>query len=520
MQEIYVKENMYLYKRKNEIYVSNHQIDCKREPRRITKEATLLAYVKKDHQKGTNKYVLASKKSILLLGMAYLFALKDVDEYKEITQDNIAKEIENSISNLDILNNLKNTYNIINEFQLSNIKCEELINRTLFAEFSSKEEGFAYYASRCIQMNSSLTAEEKSALIEEIQIKIRTFGKYYSAKTMIKALIEYAHVKINIDETTYKSCFKHRGKYGIINCNVAENNAQVLNHELSHAELLFEKMPHFYSEARASYLSKVGYSRVRAIMTLLGNLGNSEQILSHLINNEIDKIWENIINNNLRFQKELNEIRNLLDNINAAREVEQKLKENPQILRCIFRIYESKKGFAYQSDPILMMLKEIANGNPFYESKDHLVLEDNLEVTLHYCTWDISLDTVVIKNARNPYYQIEKTWIDMIQKTLIKELTINGNASSSPSAANYWVRKTMGEALYQQFLRSANPSAILEYLNNQLILEQNPPLSRNDFAILLEEAKERNALEGVKKTNFQTIMFNREWNKGKIRTRK
>lgn len=478
MQEICIKENICLYKGKNTLSISDHYIVDKKKPRQFI-----------NNIKNFVKWEDTAYKST-----------KDQNQH-------------------DILKAIQNAHDIISEFQLSEDKSEKLLKLTLFYNFSSKEEAFLYYALQCVQKNPSLNEREKKALAEEIKIKIKTFGKYYNTRTMLNALLEYANVPINIDNNFCKTCFKHKGPYGLIECKETEDNIKILNHELSHAELLGNKIPHFYSEARASYLSKVGYARVRAMMTLLGNLGDSEQILKHLINNEIDKIWQNIVNHNPNFQKELNEIRTILDNIKFSKDIINKLKENPQILKNILKMYEAKYGPIYKKDPIIMLLKEICEGDLSYESKDYLILENDLEVTLHYDAWDISMDTIIQRNSINPFFRIEKTWFSIIQAALRKELALNNSKELSPRSANYWVQKIMGYPLYYQFLKSNDPIQILTYINNQLTLKGYPNLMLEDFKILLDASIEKNVLLKINSTNFPKILANFEWDLGYTKIR-
>ena len=505
MQEICLRGNSYLYQTKNELYYTKHQVFSEKSLKHSNQNVLLLAYKKKDDN-GKDVYVLSSHKSLLLLGYLYLQNdfVKEIPDFQKCMEEYPK----------DLVRFLQKIERISKKYASSHPKQNELISKLLFRNFSDKTTAFLQLAFRCIDENPTLTDEEKNLIWKELSTKINVYGKYYEERIILKSLIGYATVAVKFLPNYYKSCFKSNGYTGTIIYNTKGNKMpHILNHELSHAELMTLPTSVFFDEARASLLSKSGYDRVRALMTMLSLLGDEEVILKSLVNNHTTKIWNHLRDKNASKDAEILEIKSVFDQMSSSSQINEVLNRNPEIIKKIESIYDSTHRFSHFRSPKFAILQMAYESNSIFQVNDIRTQNNQISISLNY---DIILEKKEILlhlKEEEAYQSVECAKLQLIQEYLKGEEEI---ARRYPNVkenlfASYWIRLALSDYFYEQFLYTSNPDVILGMINYNL-KSSHIVLSSKDFYTLIQYTNCKEVYQGIKETNFFKIIrkFNQE----------
>lgn len=232
---------------------------------------------------------------------------------------------------------------------------------------------------------------------------------------------------------------------------------------------------HLYKESTASYLSFAdSYPKARALITMLGRLGNEEQIMQSLVNGDYENIWNSIKNNISPENKyKVDYLKGLLNKKNSDPElVESEEKEDLDIILIIQELYLDVYGLPMNQDACMVALESIFLKNSAdktcdgtYENIDHVVLNGNFDIRL-VITDEIKKEVSIplgICSANT----LEAEWLEFLCEQVQKEDT------EDMYNTNYFFRNFLGESNYQKLVMSENKLETLEEINKERISTLN-----------------------------------------------
>lgn len=466
-------DNIYYYQVDNKLYFLDHEIYFdkrrlksenyrKNLKKELKKEAFQIEIVKKS--KVSHKEIKKGFYASFFIAFLMIYTIKANKLLENKFYPNI---IESSLDKLDVENgelpNLLTKLERALNCSLNESVYDEIVNNVLFAEFDSKKDGFLYYALKCIEINPSFTDQEKGVLKKEVTKKINTFGDYYSGKRILVSLIEYANVDVKREYGLSTSIFEQgKGHYGLITYDPSwENSAETLHHELCHAELKGEDRLPIYSEARAAFLSKSGYSKSRALFTLLGILGDEEKVLKGLLNNNPEEIYGSI-NEDITSEFKVDYIREILESIENPLDLEN---YSLSLYETLQELYLEKYNYPSTQSPGPYILSYILlNGTGKYTTNDNLVLNGSLPVVINKL--EILREVNVPLGSDFTMVDLKNEELSILIQYLKDELE-NYSEKSFEDTANFYVISIIGTDNYSEFVESSQPYNFLYWLNRE-----------------------------------------------------
>lgn len=468
-----ISDYVYCYSINNQVYFLDHEVKFQKRKLKLKNYQNRIQ--KKLEEEAFGIDTVSKKKinykhqfrnlydQVLLPFFLVIFVLK---EKKEIQQVIVCNKMEQKMKNINSQEEFVEFLQLLEEILNQSFDTEfyELIvSDLLFKNFPSKKEGFWYYASRCILANSNFTRYEKVSLKQECFQKIRIYGDYYSGYRILVALLAYANVGVQREYgLSFASYQKSKGNYGFIVYDPSWPNAsKVLHHELCHAELKEESCLPIYHEVRAAFLSKSGYSKSRALFTILGLLGNEEEVIKGLINNHPRLIW-NSIKEEVASDYKVEYFEELLEIICDDSKLENSTAISIGIYEILQELYLEKYNFPMSKVPVSYVLSYLfINGAGKYTTDDDLVLHGHLPLLINKV--GIKKEVMIPITAEYSIDELKEEETSMLVEYLKTE--IQDSNRSYETTASYYIESIFGKQNYFRFLSTKHPFRFLNFMN-------------------------------------------------------
>lgn len=476
MREIKINENLYIHISNKKIYCLSYSFADEIKYLKTYKEVieyleeNAFDFIEFESKESINKRKKIVKSFCLsMLSVALivkLFSFSQSNIAPVLTENTHKKQMNKYVQELLLMEDENERENLFSKYLIEIIEAQdrdvtnEDICEIMFSKFSSKKEAFLFFMPQFINANPSLTKEEKESQIKEKTKQIGIYGDYYEDATIIDSLMGFATSNITREENLTYATHKKNGENSLIKYDPTwEKAEETLSHELSHAETANSVLPHVYKETVAAFLSNSGYSRNRALFTMLGKIGDSKEITKGLINGKPDLIWNSIKNRvNPSYYPEIDYLRALVETsksfskasiaYNITDEERKKERTNlnevkEKIDELYFHIYDKE----IEEDLLASLCSEIYYYSSKYEISNNLVDLDNFSIVLKI---DEENKKEIFFNSDNNEKDLNQEWI-----TFIKEYSAKSNhiiTEDYYKNLNYWIATYIGLENYPYFL--------------------------------------------------------------------